>query len=93
VRRTAHDQTTRALIMQWAKQRGGLKLAGVDCAVAAYTAHLRELAPTNATAVDQLARMQQQGAQARLPAPASHRDPPVRVPRRGWLSLDGGRDN
>jgi hypothetical protein len=91
--RTAHDQTTRALIMQWAKQRGGLKLAGVDCAVAAYTAHLRALAPTNATAVDQLARMQQQAAQARLPAPSSHRDPPVRVPRRGWLSLDGGRDN
>ncbi len=91
--RTRHDQTTRALIMQWCKQPGGLSIVGADCAVSAYIEHLRKLASYTSQAVDQLARMQQQHPNFQAPAPKPQLDTPLQIPRRGWVSLDETRDH
>lgn len=89
-----HDETTRSLIKQWSKQPGGLKLAGVTCAIDAYVAHLHKLAPTSTKAVDELGRMQQQDPNFRaLPPPHQLMQSPVQMPRRGWVSFDGVRDH
>jgi hypothetical protein len=90
---TAHDETTRKLIFQWAKQ-GRLKLHGVDCAIAAYVACLRELAPTSLPAVDQLVRLQQQH-RAALPTTPRPTAPSTEglLPRGGWVSLDHKKDS
>lgn len=91
--RTAHDETTRRLAMQWSKQKGGLSFVGCECAVESYVNHLRTLAASTPAAVDQLARMQQLGT------PTTSRRPPplvevgVQIPRRGWVSFDGIRDH
>lgn len=90
--KTRHDETTRTLIMQWAKQPGGLSLAGSECAIAAYVAHLRKLAPTTPKAVDQLARMQQIDPHFQPPAPHQLMQSSIQVPRRGWVSFDHVRD-
>lgn len=91
--KSRHDETTRTQIMQWAKQPGGFSLVGVSCAVEAFVAHLRRLAPNNPKAVDQLARMQQQDPYFRAPAPHQLMQSPVQVPRRGWVSFDDVRDH
>lgn len=91
--KSRHDETTRVQIMQWTKQPGGFSLVGVSCAVEAFVAHLRRLAPTNPTAVDQLARMQQQDPYHRAPAPHQLMQSPVQMPRRGWVSFDDVRDH
>lgn len=90
--RTAHDETTRALIMQWSKLKTGFSIVGVDCAIAAYVAFLRSQAPTSQQAVDQLARMEQ----IHNGAPPSTRPPqinsPMKIPPGGWISLDDESD-
>jgi hypothetical protein len=83
-----HDETTRALIMQWTKQPGGLSLVGVSCAIDAYVAHLKKIAPTSAKAVDQLARMQQIDPHQRPAMPHQLMQMPVQMPRSGWVSFD-----
>ncbi|AWV07271.1 hypothetical protein [Marilutibacter maris] len=92
--RTPHDETTRALAMQWAKQKGGLSFVGCECAVEAYTDHLRMLASSSQKAVDQLARMQQaSGAKQPQSTPLPAADLTVPTPRRGWISFDTSRDH
>ncbi len=91
--KTRHDETTRTLIKQWCKQPGGLSLVGVDCAINAYVAFLRKLAPTSPKAVDQLARMQQIDPHLQAPAPHQLMQSPVQMPRRGWVSFDHVRDH
>lgn len=92
--RTPHDETTRALAMQWTKQKGGLTFVGCECAVEAYTDHLRKLASRSQKAVDQLARMQQvSGAKPPQTAPLPAVDLTVPTPRRGWVSFEGSRDH
>lgn len=86
--KTPHDETTRALIMQWAKQPGGLAIAGVPCAIDAYIAHLRKIAPTSTKAVDQLARMQQVDPSHRPTTPHPLMQAPMQIPRSGWVSFD-----
>jgi hypothetical protein len=85
---TRHDETTRKLIYQWGRQKGGLKIAGVDCAIDAYIQFLRKIASTSQPALDQLARIQQQHPTS----PDSSKHPlmnsPVRGPARGWFSMD-----
>ncbi len=90
--RTTHDETTRAMIMQWSKLRTGFSIVGVDCAIAAYVAYLRALAPTSQQAVDQLARMEQvhNGALANSRPPVINA--PMKVPPGGWISLDDEND-
>jgi hypothetical protein len=88
-----HDETTRSLIMQWAKQPGGLSLAGVPCAIDAYVAHLKKLAPTSTKAVDQLARMQQIDPTSRPAMPHQLMQMPVQMPRSGWVSFDDVLDH
>ena len=90
--RTAHDETTRAMIMQWSKLRTGFSITGVDCAIAAYVALLRALAPTSQQAVDQLARMEQvhNGTPPRSRPPAINA--PMKIPPGGWISLDDEND-
>ena len=88
-----HDETTRSLIMQWAKQPGGLSLVGVDCAIDAYVAHLRRMAPGSTKAIDQLARMQQLDPHHHPSAPHQLMQSPVQMPRRGWISFDDVRDH
>jgi hypothetical protein len=83
-----HDQTTRALIMQWAKQPGGLSLVGVTCAIDAYVTHLKKLAPTSPKAVDQLARLQQVDPTYRPTMPHQLMQMPMQMPRSGWVSFD-----
>lgn len=86
--RTAHDETTRGLIMQWIKLRTGFSIVGVDCAITAYVAFLRSRAPTSQQAVDQLARLEQ----LHNGIPPSVRTPqinaPMKIPPGGWISLD-----
>jgi len=91
---TRHDETTRKLIFQWSRQDGGLKLAGVDCAITAYIEFLRKIAGMSQQAVDQLARIQQQHPATTTP-PAKHplMSTPMRVPARGWISMDSMRDS
>ena len=91
---TRHDETTRKLIFQWARQGGGLRLVGMDCAVAAYIEFLRKIAGTSQQAVDQLARIQQQHP-ATSTSPAKHplMSTPLRAPARGWISMDDMRDS
>ncbi len=91
--KSRHDATTRTQIMQWTKQPGGFSLVGVSCAVEAFIAHLRRLAPTHPKAVDQLARMQQQDPHFRMPAPHQLMQSPVQMPRRGWINFDDVRDH
>lgn len=91
--KSRHDATTRTQIMQWTKQPGGLSLVGVRCAVEAFVAHMRRLAPTTPKAVDQLARMQQQDPYFRQPAPHQLMQSPIQMPRRGWVSFDDVRDH
>lgn len=90
--RTPHDETTRALINQWTRSKQGFSIAGVECAIAAYVAYLRAIAPESPKAVDQLARMQQlhRGVlpAARSPVIAA----PVKIPRGGWVSFDDQMD-
>jgi hypothetical protein len=89
---TRHDEKTRKLICGWAKQRGGLKLVGVDCAVQAYVEHLRKLASESQQAADELARARMQ--HPLLKQKSAHNpllNPPVRSPKRGWVSLDNVR--
>lgn len=90
--RTAHDETTRAMIMQWSKLRTGFSITGADCAIAAYVAFLRAQAPTSQQAVDQLARMEQ----VHNGTPPSSRLPainiPMKIPPGGWISLDDESD-
>lgn len=90
--RAAHDETTRAMIMQWSKSRAGFLIKDVDCAIAAYVAFLRAQAPSSHQAVDQLARMEQ----VHNGAPPSSRAPrisaPMKVPPSGWISLDDEND-
>src|SRR5690606_6334019 len=85
--RTAHDETTRAMIMQWSKLRAGFSITGSDCAIAAYVAFLRALAPTSQQAVDPLARMEQ----VHNGAPPSARPPvlnaAMHVTPRGWIRI------
>lgn len=88
-----HDETTRALIMQWSKQPGGLSLAGVTCAIDAYVTHLRNIAPTSAKAVDELGRIQQSDPYCRTPPPHQLMQSSVQMPRRGWVSFDDVRDH
>jgi transposase InsO family protein len=88
-----HDETTRALIMQWTKQPGGFSLVGVTCAIDAYVNHLRKIAPTTPKAVDQIARMQQHDPHHLAPAPHQLMQTPVQMPRRGWVSFDDVRDH
>lgn len=90
--RATHDETTRAMIMQWSKLRTGFSIVGVDCAIAAYVAYLRALAPTSQQAVDQLARMEQvhNGALANSRPPVINA--PMKVPPGGWISLDDEND-
>lgn len=83
-----HDETTRALIMQWAKQPGGLSIVGVPCAIDAYIEHLKKLAPISNKAVDQLARMQQVDPKHRPPLPHQLTQMPLQMPRSGWVSFD-----
>ncbi|MDI9069399.1 hypothetical protein [Xanthomonas oryzae] len=92
--RAPHDETTRTLAMQWTKLKGGLSFVGCECAVEAYTDHLRKLASSSQKAVDQLARMQQaSGAKPPQPKPLPAVDLTVPTPRRGWVSFDGSRDH
>lgn len=90
--RTAHDETTRAMIMQWSKLRTGFSITGADCAIAAYIAFLRAQAPASQQAVDQLARMEQ----VHNGAPPGSRLPqinaPMKIPPGGWVSLDDETD-
>lgn len=84
---TIHDETTRAMIMRWSKLRTGLRIAGTDCAIAAYVAYLKSIASQSSQAVDQLARIEQlhQGqAPTHRPTPAA----PLKIPKGGWRSLD-----
>lgn len=86
--RTPHDETTRAMIMQWSKLRKDFSITGADCAVSAYVAFLRTQAPSSQQAIDQLARMEQlhNGAP---PSPRPPRiDAPMKIPPGGWVSLD-----
>lgn len=86
--RTAHDETTRALIMRWSKLKTGFSVAGTDCAIAAYVAFLREHSPTSQQAVDQLARMDQlHNGTPPIPRPPKI-NAPMKVPPGGWISLD-----
>lgn len=39
-----HDETTRSMIMRWAKLRTEFRINGTDCAVAAYVAYLKTIA-------------------------------------------------
>lgn len=90
--RTAHDETTRALIMQWSKQRVGFSVVGAECAIAAYVAFLRSSVPISPKAVNEFARLQQihRGV---LPSSRSPRiEAPVKVPSSGWVSLDDELD-
>lgn len=83
-----HDETTRALIMQWTKQPGGLSLAGVTCAIDAYVRHLKKLAPSSPKAVDQLARLQQLDPSYRPTMSHQLEEVPTQMPRSGWVSFD-----
>jgi hypothetical protein len=85
---TRHDETTRKLIFRWSKSRQEFSINGVDCAVAAFVAHLRTLAAHQPAAVDQLARIQQI-YQGNLPARRRvYEGTVVRVPQGGMVSLD-----
>lgn len=92
--KTRHDETTRTLIHQWCKQKGGLSLKGVECAVTAYIEFLRMNARTSQQATDQLAYIQQQ--HPKLPSPSARHSlmsTPMRAPTRGWISMDNMRDS
>jgi hypothetical protein len=87
--RTAHDEITRKMIMQWSKNRSGFSVAGADCAVQAYLAFLRSAARTSQAAVDQLARMATTTpAHARPIADPDYFSTPLHIPSSGWVSLD-----
>jgi len=88
---TPHDETTRKLIFQWAKQ-GLLKLNGADCAIDAYISYLQSLAGNSQPATDQLARLQHAGM------PIHQRRPPSQtidetLPFIDWITFDGKRDS
>jgi hypothetical protein len=86
-RETRHDETTRTMIFQWADQ-GLLELAGASCAVDAYARALRGLAAGSQKAVDQLARLQQQGADLARDT-ATHRQTQTSPrPYSQWFSFD-----
>jgi hypothetical protein len=86
--RTAHDATTRALIMRWTKSRAGFSIAGVECAIAAYVSHLRSLASTTPKAVDELARLTQVHHGVLPSARGTHVSIPRSPPLGGWFSFD-----
>ncbi|WP_291139649.1 hypothetical protein [Dokdonella sp.] len=84
---TIHDETTRTLIMRWAKLRTGFRIVGSDCAIASYVNYLKSIAQQSSTAVDQLARIDQLHngqAPTHRPMPAA----PLKIPKGGWRSLD-----
>lgn len=86
--RAPHDERTRRIICRWSKQRSDFSIAGVECAIEAFIAHLRSTADTSQPAVDQLARLQQLHF-GRLPDIRSQpAHIPVRVPRGGKVNLD-----
>ncbi|MDQ7310576.1 hypothetical protein [Stenotrophomonas sp. Sm10] len=87
--RSAHDETTRALIMQWIKNRSGFSVLGADCAVAAYVSFLKNRMQTSQLAADQLARMDA----ATQPASRHAVEPDyygtvITMATDGWISLD-----
>lgn len=84
---TIHDETTRSMIMRWAKLRNGLRIHGADCAVAAYVTFLKSMAGNSPQAVDQLARIEQQH-QGQVPVHRPRPESPLKVPKGGWRSLD-----
>lgn len=84
---TAHDETTRSLIMRWSKLRVGLQINGADCAIAAYVAFLRGIASESSKAVDQLARMEHVH-RGNLPSRAPPPETTLKVPKGGWVSFD-----
>jgi hypothetical protein len=87
---TPHDETTRKLIFQWAKQ-GLLKLSGVDCAIDAYVSHLKSLAGNSQAAADQLARAQHSGMPIPRQPTAKQNDEMRQFIE--WITLDGARDS
>ncbi|MCF3550595.1 hypothetical protein GUV66_14025 [Stenotrophomonas maltophilia] len=87
--RTAHDEVTRKMIMQWSKNRSGLSVAGSDCAVQAYVAFLRSAAGKSQVAADQLARLASTTpAPTRSAVDLDYFSTPLHVPSSGWVSLD-----
>lgn len=87
--RTAHDEITRKMIMQWSKNRSGFSVAGAECAVQAYVAFLRSAASTSQTAVDQLARLAtNKPAHTRTVTDPDYFSTPLHIPSSGWVSLD-----
>lgn len=87
--RTAHDETTRSLIMRWIKNRDGFSVAGADCAVVAYVGFLKSRMQTSQLAVDQLARMDA----ATRPVSRQAVEPDcystaITMATDGWISLD-----
>lgn len=84
---TIHDETTRAMIMGWAKLRNGLRINGADCAIAAYVAHLKSMSGSSVQAADQLARMEQLH-QGQTPTHRIRPQSALKVPKGGWRSLD-----
>ncbi len=87
--RTAHDETTRMLIMQWVKNRTGFTIAGADCAVAAYINFLRTRVTTSQLAVDQLARMDAPGQMdQRTGCEPDYYNTILGAGSDGWVSLD-----
>lgn len=87
--RTAHDETTRMLIMQWVKNRVGLSIVGADCAVSAYIKFLKSKAQTSQLAVDQLARMDVSGQKyGRAASDLDYYNTNLGAASDGWVSLD-----
>ncbi|MGH8109161.1 MAG: hypothetical protein ACREO1_10665 [Arenimonas sp.] len=89
--KTIHDETTRLMINQWARQ-GKLNINGVECAIAAYVTLLKATAVTSQVAVDQLARAHHLYPNYPTNTHPSKRHKEVSVPRDGWVSLDKVRD-
>jgi len=87
--RTAHDETTRALIMQWIKNRSGFSVFGADCAVAAYVSFLKNRMQTSQLAADQLARMDAVAQPAsRHAVEPDYYGTVITMATDGWISLD-----
>lgn len=87
---TRHDEQTRKLVYRWIKSFR-IDTADLDCAIAAYTKHLRSTASQSVEAATHLAFMDQRyGRTGKISAPEkAHLLPSssARVPRGGWVSL------
>lgn len=92
-----HDEQTRKLVYRWIKSFH-IDSSDLDCAITAYTKHLRSTAHQSVEAATNLAFMDQRYGRTSkvLATEKAHRPPSssARVPRGGWVSLDkkGGRD-